>query len=235
MTGHFGMRVWCQVCSAPQIPQHPRSARSGHTLDICQTNSDLTERQDNAAPWLCAQYHTQSFLPHGGVWGESHYGTHFGITMNSRQPPIHVQTWSSPPTQVSVQTSQAVWPKDEAHNIPFQSHPIAVSTLWPCSVTCKRRVGLIAFQLRNEHRFQTRLAMWIHTEGFSNFSHFYADLRAVNSARPRTMCGKQESQNDGWARQSPQVAQCKARGNSRRGGGMQQAVAPSHSLGEAPA
>lgn len=108
------------------------------------------ERQDNAAPWLCAQYHTQSFLPHGGVWGESHYGTHFGITVNSRQPPIHVQTWSSPPTQVSVQTSQAVWPKDEAHNIPFQSHPIAVSTLWPCSVTCKRRVGLIAFQLRNE-------------------------------------------------------------------------------------
>lgn len=45
----------------------------------------------------------------------------------------------------------AVWPKDEAHNIPFQSHPIAVSTLWSCSVTCKRRVGLIAFQLRNEH------------------------------------------------------------------------------------
>lgn len=63
MTGHFGMRVRCRVSySAPQIPKHPRSARAGHTLDICQTNSDLTDRQDNVAPWLCAQYHTQSFL-----------------------------------------------------------------------------------------------------------------------------------------------------------------------------
>lgn len=47
------------------------------------------------------------------------------------------------------------------------------------------------------------------------------------------MCGKQESQNDGWARKSQQVAQCKAKRHLRRGGGIQQAIAPSHSLGEA--
>lgn len=37
---------------------------------------------------LCAGPTRGSFLPDSGVWGDSHNGTHFGITVNSRQPPF---------------------------------------------------------------------------------------------------------------------------------------------------
>lgn len=56
MMGHFGWCVWFLVFwSVPQTPKHPRTVRAGHTLDICQTNLDLTERQHSAASWFFAQ------------------------------------------------------------------------------------------------------------------------------------------------------------------------------------
>lgn len=58
------------------------------------------------------------------------------------------------------------------------------------------------------------------------------DLRVKYPARPKATCGKQCSQSDGWARKS-QWHTPKTRQSTFKERGMQQAVAPSHSLGDA--
>lgn len=127
---------------------------------------------------------------------------HVGITVNARQPLIHEQTWSSLPTQRSVHTSRAVWPKDEAHNSSFLPQ---FNSGVHSPVLFRHLEEEIGIHLSFSSAMDTDSKEgWLSgsTKKVSQVSPTFTPI-SENSARPRATCGQQESQSDGQARKSP--------------------------------
>ena len=98
---------------------------------------------------LCKGITQQSFLPNRQVW---RCESHDGITVNSKQPLIHEQAWSSLPTPLSLQTSPGTLPMDEVPDSAF----LATLQQWcPFSSLALSPVGgdwsPFAFQLNSGH------------------------------------------------------------------------------------
>lgn len=113
---------------------------------------------------------------------------------------------------------QAVWPKDEAQNVPFQP-PLNSSV---------HSLALLS-HLQEESGTHLLFSSAMNTDSKDAWPS--GSIQKVSRISPTSMLisGQKISQTqspgqqtgkpgDGWARKSPQVAQCKARGHSRRGG-----------------
>ena len=169
---------------------------------------------------LCSGIILRSFLPKSLEERESHHGTHVGTTVNSRQPLTRAQTWSSPPRRhLSRCPQDDRLKKDETQDSPFlaptqQWYPFS-GLVW--SVVRERKLGsnlLFSSALDTDSKEARPSGS---TLEISHVSPTCApDLRAGFPARPKAMCGKQDSQSDGWARKSQRHTPRPDRVHSRR-------------------